>query len=257
MDENPYSPPTASPEAPEPPATGPLIPWEAPGGPVARAWATVRMILQDPQEAGARVGARKALGPAIGFAALVGLPFKLLEQILVVLWTPLDGGIQAAMLRKAGFPLPPAPTGEQLEAARDLHRVQGAVAVILAPVFLAIGIVLFGLIAHAGLWMFRGLERKAGLEVTLRTLLYVGGATAWVWCLLPFGLLLPESAQGLYILVNLGLSLGLLSYHGRVLAHAHGVEPWRGICGVLVPVVGLFCCLGACLASMLMVGKVG
>ncbi len=257
MDENPYAPPNAPSEGNEPAAPTAGLPWEQPGPWGPRAWATVRLILHSPPEAGARLGARKALGPAVAFAALVGLPFKLIEQVLVVLWTPLDGGIQAALMRKMGLPLPPPPTGEQLEAAGNLHQIQAVLAVALSPIFLAIGILLFGLMAHVGLWMFRGLEEKRGLEVTYRSLLFVGAATAWAWCFAPFGLLLPESLQMIYLVASTGLTFGLLSYQGLVLAHAHGVKPWQGICAVLVPFLGIFCCLSICAAAAIMASKAG
>lgn len=251
MDDTPLLPPDPLPEAPG-------LPWEAPGPLLPRAWATLKVILQDPAGAGARLGARKALLPALTFAAWVGLPFRVLEQVLVVLWTPLDGGVQMALLRKAGLPVPPPPTPEQLEMARTLRGVQGVVAVALAPFLLVLGYLLVGLLAHGGLWLFRGASRERGLEATFRSVIFVGAATAWVWCLVPAGLLLPESLQGLYLVANLGLTLGVMSYQGLVLAHAHGTEPWRGICGVLVPWVALFCCLGACLGAALgAAGRVG
>lgn len=257
MDAAPPSEPTGSPEG-LPPGTpdgeAPRLPWETPGPWAGRAWATVRMILQDPPEAGARLGARKVLGPAIAFAALVGLPFQWLSQALGALWTPLDGGgANAIFLKALGQPLPPPPSPEQLALARVFLGVQVA----LAPLLVALGVLIMGLLAHGGLWMLRGLERERGLETTYRSLLYVGAATAWVGFLSIFGLKLPESLLGLHLLVNLALGLGVLTFQGIVLAHAHGTQTWRGVLAVFLPLVILFCCLAACLVPAALAAKAG
>lgn len=255
MSENPYAAPGSDPEAPEPVPGGRGLPWEDPGPPFPRAWDTLRLILQDPGEAGARIAARKALGPAIAFALLVGLPFQWLGQALAALWTKVDesGATNAAFFKALHLPPPPAPTPESAAMAKTFLWVQ----VVMTPLVLALGLLLMGLLAHAGLWMLRGLERGRGLEATFRTLLYVSAATAWAGFLNVFGLLLPGSLHTVHILFSLALGLGVLTFQGLVLGHAHGIQPWRGILAVFLPWLILGCCLAACLAPVAMGGLAG
>ena len=254
MDENPYAPPTAPTEGPELPIAGDPLPWEGSGSWTTRAWETLRLLLQAPPEAGQRLAARKVLGPAITFAALVGLPFQWVGQVLAALWTPLEGGGgNAAFLKMLGLPQPPPPSPEQLAMAKGILWVQVA----LTPLLVALGVTIMGLLAHGGLWMVRGLGSNRGLEVSFRTVLYVSAATAWVGFLGVFGLLLPPPLQAFHLLLSLALGLGVFTFQGIVLAHAHGVAPWRGILGVFLPWVLLGCCMAACLAPMAMMGKAG
>lgn len=127
----------------------------------------------------------------------------------------------------------------------------------LAPLTFAIGLLLAGLLAHLGLWMVKGLEEKRGLETTYRSLLYVGGATAWVGFLNAFGVLLPGAVHPIHQLFGFALALGILTFQGMVLAHAHGLRPWKGVVAIFLPWVILACCLGACLAPVVMGAAAG
>ncbi|HJV23942.1 MAG TPA: hypothetical protein VJ570_14670 [Holophagaceae bacterium] len=256
MDENHYR----SPEAPlDPPPTpepgGLLLPWEDPsqGGAFARAWATARAILGDPEDAGRRIAPSRAVGKAIAFFALAALPFQWAGQALTVAFTPLDGSGNEWFFKALRMPVPPPPGPEQMAFAKVIVWV----GVGIAPLTFAIGLLLAGLMAHGGLWMVKGLEGKRGLETTFRSLLYVGGATAWVAFLNAFGVLLPRAIHPLHQLFSFALALGILTFQGMVLGHAHGLRPWKGVVAIFLPWVILGCCLGACLAPVMMGAAAG
>ncbi|HJV90485.1 MAG TPA: YIP1 family protein [Holophagaceae bacterium] len=251
MDENPYRSPEAPldpPEAPEP--GGRLLPWEEPstGGALARAWATARDILRDPEEAGRRIAPSRAVGKAIAFFALAALPFQWAGQALAVAFTPLDGSGNEWFFKALHLPVPPPPGPEQMAFA----KVMVWVGVAMAPLTFALGLLLSGLLAHAGLWMVKGLEGQRGLETTYRSILYAGGATAWVGFLNAFGVFLPRGIHPVHQLFSLALALGILTFQGMVLGHAHGLRPWRGVAAIFLPWVILGCCLGALLAPVMM-----
>ncbi len=251
MDENPYQAPEAPVEAPQPadPA-GNGLPWEdrAQGGAVARAVATVRLILANPEDAGQRIARSKAVGTAIAFFALAGLPFQWVTQALTAGFTPLDGSGNAWFFKALHLPVPPPPGPEQAGFAKVILWA----GVALAPLTFALGMLLAGLLAHLGLWMVKGLEEKRGLETTYRSLLYVGGATAWVGFLNAFGVFLPGAIHPIHQLFSFALAMGILTFQGMVLAHAHGLRPWKGVLGIFLPWLILGCCLGACLAPVVM-----
>ncbi len=251
MDENPYQAPGAPLEAPPAPeAAGPVLPWEdrAQGGAFARALATVRLILGNPEEAGHRIPPSKALGPAIAFFALAALPFQWMAQGLTVAFTPLDGSANAWFFKALHLPVPPPPAAEQMAFTKVIVWT----GVAMAPLTFAIGMLIAGLLAHVGLWMMKGLDEKRGLETTYRSLLYGGGATAWVGLLSAFGILLPRALHPLHQLFGFALALGVLTFQGMVLGHAHGLRPWKGVVAIFLPWVILGCCLGACLAPVVM-----
>lgn len=256
MDQNPYQAPGAPLEVPEPPPgaeTGPLLPWEVPaeGGAVGRALATGRMILTAPEEAGARVARSRAVGQAGAFFALAGLPFHWVSQAVVAAGTSLDVQANAWIFKLLKAPVPPPPTPEQL----GVQKVILWVGVALTPFTLAIGLVITGLLAHGGLWMVKGLGEKRGLETTFRSTLYVAGSTAWLGFLNAFGVFLPAGAQPIHQLLSLGLALGVLSYQGLMLGHAHGIRPSRGILAVFMPLILLACCALACLVPLVVAGR--
>lgn len=251
MEENPYQAPEAPLEAP--PASDPAglgLPWEdrSQGGAFARALATVRLILANPEDAGLRISRSKAVGQSIGFFALAGLPFQWVAQALTAANTPLDGSANAWFFKALRLPVPPPPAPEQLGFAKVIMWA----GVAMAPLTLAIGMLIAGLLAHLGLWMVKGLEEKRGLETTYRSLLYVGGATAWVAFLNAFGVFLPKGLHPIHQLFGFALALGILTFQGMVLGHAHGLKPWKGVVAIFLPWVILGCCLGACLAPVMM-----
>jgi hypothetical protein len=251
MAENPYQAPEAPLEVPPTPEhAGPGLPWEdrSQGGAFARAFATVRLILANPEEAGLRIARSKAVGASIAFFALAGLPFQWVTQALTATHTPLDGSGNAWLFKALHLPVPPPPAPEQLGFAKVIMWA----GVAMAPLTFAIGMLIAGLLAHLGLWMVKGLEAKRGLEVTYRSLLYVGGATAWVGFLSAFGVLLPKAVHPIHQLFGFALALGILTFQGMVLGHAHGLKPWKGVLAIFVPWLILGCCLGACLAPVLM-----
>lgn len=255
MDENPYQAPGAPLESPEPPAgtgSGPLLPWEVAteGGPVARAVATVRIILAAPEEAGTRLARSRAMGQAAAYFALAGLPFQWVTQAMVAAGTSLDSQANAWIFKLMHVPVPPPPTPEQMA----FQKVILWIGVALTPLTLAIGIVISGLLAHAGLWMVKGLEEKRGLETTFRSMLYVAGSTSWLGFLNAFGVFLPAGVQPIHQLLSVGLALGVFSYQGLVLGHAHGIKPGRGILAIFMPILIMLCCAAACFIPVILAG---
>jgi hypothetical protein len=255
MDENPYQAPAAPLEGPQSPAgegSGPLLPWEVPteGGALTRALATARMVLAAPEEAGTRVARSRAVGQAGAYFALAGLPFHWVAQAMVAAGTSLDAQANAWIFKLMHVPVPPPPTPEQMA----FQKVILWVGVVLTPLTLALGIVISGLLAHAGLWMVKGLQEKRGLETTFRSMLYVAGSTSWLGFLNALGVFLPAGAQPIHQLLSVGLALGIFSYQGLLLGHAHGIKPSRGILAIFMPVLIILCCAASCLIPVIIAG---
>ncbi len=255
MDENPYQAPGASLEGPEPPspeAEGPLLPWEVPseGGALARALATVRLMLGAPEEAGTRLARSRAVGKAGTYYALAGLPFQWVAQVVMAAGASRDAQTNAWMFRFFHLPEPPPPTPEQAALQKVIVWVTAA----LTPFLAAIGIVIAGLVAHAGLWMVKGLAEKRGLETTFRVILYMIGSTAWLGLVNSLGVFLPPAAQPFHALLSGGVGLGILTYQGMVLGYAHGIKPGRGVLAVFMPLIIAFCCAAACLLPLILTG---
>lgn len=241
--ENPWQTPDAPLEA-EPQDGAPRMPFEEPGRPLLRRIRdSISLILRVPEEAGHRLGASKAVGPAVAFFAWVGLPLQWLTQAITVAGTPQDPAQNEALLRLFHLPVQPAPTPEQLA----LTRTFAWVGVAMAPVAMAIGLLLMGLLAHAGLWIVQGLSQRRGMEVTFRALLYASAATSWVGFLNAFLVFVPGFRLPHQIL-SIGLGLGVLTFQGLVLGHAHGERPWKGVLGLFLPLLLLACLCGCGLA---------
>lgn len=242
--ENPWQIPGAPLEAEPPQGAGPRMPFEEPGQPLLRRiLQTASMVLRAPEDAGRRLGASKAVAPAVAFFAWLGLPLQWLTQAITVAGTPQDPAQNEALLRFLHLPAQPTPSPEQLAMARTFAWV----GVAMAPLAMAIGILLMGLVAHAGLWMVRGLSQGRGLEVTFRALLYTSASTAWVGFLNAFFVFVP-GVHLLHQLLSIGLGLGVLTFQGLVLGHAHGERPWKGVLGLFLPLVLLACLCGCGLA---------
>ncbi len=242
--------PWQSPDAPleqEPALPEKVMPFEEKGRPLfPRVWETVTLILQDAAEAGRRLGAIKTLGPAMAFFACVGLPLQWLGQIITALGMPLDQPQNEWVFRALHLPPPPPPTPEAIA----MGRMMVWVTVVIAPIIMALGLLLMGLLAHLGMWMLGATKQGKGLEVTFRSVLYVTAATSWIHILTAAVLFIPGiGARMLQPLLGFGLGMGVLTFQGLVLAHAHDERPWKGILGIFLPYLILACICGGCLAG--------
>jgi len=188
-----------------------------------------------PTEAGPSLGLHPRLGPAVTYYFCVGLPLVWLVGILNALFGPANPG--AEIFEK--FNIPQATHAPEMESMQKIIRVVSALA---APLFIAIGMAIMGLLNHAGSWLTRGLKGGRGVEATYRTLLYGFGtfnAVLWVfnlWVFLPIWIGL--GLVGLFMIVGLGCWV----LQGVLLAKAHGTETWRGVLGVFLPWILLICC---------------
>ena len=235
----------------EPESLRPL-PWEDANnteGRVAKALATVKALFGDPSEAGRAIGARAQVGPAVGFFAFLGLPCQWIATAMAR-WAQAGRPDQMAyVMRYFHLPEQPAPTAQQLAFQSTLGWFQVAA----FPLIAAIGMLIFGALAHGGLWMVKGLRNGKGIEISYRTLLYASGAFGWIGLINAAGVFLPGGAFWVHQAFSLALALGFITFQGMLLAEAHGVERWRGIVGVFLPGF-ILCCLCACCAGALGAG---
>lgn len=241
MNTNPYLPPEASLDPPQPDYDGRLLPFEdkaAFPSLLGRIKATFRVFWTDTALAGEGLGLRPDVTPALVFYALLGLPVAIAAGLAQTFFP-----IQPWFMSWTHAPRPAVPSGMALTLA--------LVGVLMAPLWIAIAFALAGLLNHAGLWMVGGTRARLGLPVTYRTLLY-GAATLVVPVSLAEMVLnrLPGAFGTLGQVVSLGAQLGIFFYQGVIFARAHRTETWRGVMGLLMPLLvsGLLC--GGCLAAL-------
>ncbi len=244
--ENPFAPPQADLAAPAPDAAAPHMPWEDRAAfPTlgARVIATLQWLVRRPAELGPALAAPTDVVPPIGFFALLALPLTLAIALLGIL-SPVQPFWQAWM----GLPTPPQPEG----FARTLGMV---IALFWAPFGLTLGMLIMGLLIHAGLWATGATRSKVGLVATFRTLLY--GSAAGTLAAFPLALcqFLPGVAgqigQMAYLVFT---SLVLTTWYGLLCARAHRTDTWRGVLGAWLPFLAFLLCCGACLGSLFAFG---
>ncbi len=237
---NPYQPPAAALDPPEPGLEGPLLPWEDPVGHPelpGRIVATLGVLLR-PAEAGPALGAGRRVGPAITFYLAVGLPLLWAAQLLAAILKP---GAAPPWMGHFGLPAAPALAPEAL----GLQRMLAVGAALAAPVGLAISLVVQGAVLHLGLWATRGLAARRGMAVTYRTALYANAAFALVSSVFALWPLLPVwPALALFAAMVL-FWIAAAVYQGVLLARAHQTDTWRGVLGVFLPWLVFGCCCGA------------
>lgn len=229
-------------------APEPIVPlaWEAPEshpGLLARAVATGQQLLGPPDRSGRALGSRRDLGPAVSFFSLAGLP---------CLWA----GAVSHFLAEQAHPERLAKVAEAFRTAAPnpaLARVLGLAQLVAYPVLVAIGILVAGVLIHLGLWLTGALVGKRGIDVTFRGLLYLAGATGWLMLAFSLAAWLPTGWLQWLQIPYLAVVLGVLTQLGRMLAHAHGAETWRGVLGVFLPCL-VCCCL--CLGALGLAGAV-
>jgi hypothetical protein len=245
MDANPYAPPDAPLESPQPVYDGRLLPFEDKTnipGLFFRIKATFRVFWTDTELAGEGLGLRPDVAPAIAFYALAGMPVAIAAGVAQIFFP-----IQPWFLSLMGAPRPVAPTGTAL--------VFALIGVILAPLWLAIIFAIAGLLNHAGLWLVGGTQTRLGLPVTYRMLLYGAATLAVPVSLAELALArLPGSLGTLGQVVAFGAQLGIFFYQGVIFARAHRTDTWRGVLGLLMPplLLGLLC--GGCIGVLWVVG---
>lgn len=241
MNSNPYTPPDAPLDPPQPDYDGRLLPFEDRAGfpsLLGRIGATFRVFWTDTALAGEGLGLRADVGPAMVFYAMLGLPVAMAAGVAQTFFP-----IQPWFMSWMHAPKPAVPTGTALTLT--------LVGVLMAPLWIAIAFALAGVFNHAGLWLVGGTRAKLGLSVTYRTLLY-GAATLVVPVSLAELALnrLPGAFGTLGQVISLGAQLGIFFYQGVIFARAHRTDTWRGVLGLLMPILlaGLIC--GGCLAAL-------
>lgn len=226
--------PSRMPGEPDTQLEGHPLPFENKGelpGLFRRITATVHLFWTDAALAGEGLGMSPSLRPAIYFYAMLGLPVVITAGFLQIFF-PLQPWFMALL----GGPKPMPQEG--------LALVGNIVGVLLAPLFLAVAFALTGVLNHVGLWMVGGTGANLGLPVTFRTLLYGAGALVVPISLAELALdRLPGSFGTFGQVVALGAQVGIFFYQGVIFARAHRTETWRGVLGMLMPIliIGLVC----------------
>lgn len=183
----------------------------------ARVGAMFRLVFSNPMELFDRVPTTGGLGAPWRFLLLMSVPVFLITALLFFL---LGMGIMVAALEEAG-----KPEGRVIAAAMPL--VFGAL-LLLMPLFTFLGMVVFGALSHAFLWMWGGLKPGVGVGQSIRA---YGYASAFI----QLGAWIPT--------LGFLIQIAGLVVIGMGLARMHKTEAWRGICAVLTPLL-LICCCG-------------
>jgi len=210
---------------------------------------TLKTLLQ-PSEAGKALGGYRSILPSLTFMAVVGLPLAWISQIIIVLFGPPNPmeGIQQLF----GLPAPPPPPPDM----QSFQRVMQVLPVVLMPLSLAIGLGIWGLLVHGGLWATGALRPGRGLEATFRTLLYSSALMFLVSWAFNFWIFLPPITSLAVLALSTLCWLGFAFYQGTLLAKAHETQVWRGILGLFAPCIFFLCCCGGLglLAGLLITG---
>ena len=241
MNTNPFIAPEAPPDPPQPVNGGRFLPFEDKANIPSlfvRISGTFRVFWTDTALAGEGLGLRPDIAPAMAFYALVGLPVAVVAGVAQI-FSPVHPWFMSLM----HAPKPAVPSGMAL-----IFTMMG---VLLAPLWIAIAFAVAGLLNHAGLWMVGGTRAGLGLPVTYRTLLY-GAATLVVPVSLAELALnrLPGPFGTLGQVISLGAQLGIFFYQGVIFARAHRTETWRGVMGLLMPLLATVLICGGCLGAL-------
>jgi len=244
MEENPFSPPQSDLEAPPSPGEGPLMPWEdritypALGDRIVQ---TVQTLLK-PSEAGPVLAGNRQILPSLTFIAVVGLPMPWLFQLIIGLIGPINP--MQGILKLFGMPAPPAPD----PSMQTMQRVMQIVGVVVFPLSMAMGLGIWGLLVHGGLWLTRALQPGRGLETTFRTLIYSSALMFMVSWIFNAWVFLPPIPALIVLSLSVLIWIGFAIYQGILMAKAHETQLWRGILGLFAPMILLVCCCGGFVA---------
>lgn len=244
--ENPFAPPQADLAAPDSGGPQPRMPWEDRAAHPAlgdRVVATLRWLVRRPAELGPALATPADLASPIGFFALLALPLTIATALLGAFF-PAQPFWQAWM----GVPAPPQPEG----FARTIALL---IATFGAPFGLTLGILVGGLLTHAGLWAVGATRQRLGLTVTFRTLLYGSAAGALASFPLALAQFLPGLAGQVGQIAHTLLTLLVLTtWYGLLYARAHRTDTWRGVLGAWLPLLAFLLCCGACLGTLFAFG---
>jgi len=217
-----YPPPPSQwpgePPPPQGPAAAPL-PWEDPGQPFLEAlFETAKLFVTAPGEAFARMRVTGDLGRPLMYAVIFGWIGIIASQAYDLAFRGAMWQFMPGMDRGAGFALPVA---------------WSFALMILAPVFVLLGLFLWSAILHVALLVLGGAQ--GGFGATIRTLCYTG--TTSILNVIPF--------CGGFIGGIWGLVLAVIG-----LSKAHGISQGKAILAVLLPL--LLCC--ACIVAAIAIG---
>ncbi len=203
---------------------------------------TYRVFWADPAAAGEGLAAQSNAGPAAIFYAIVGLPVVILVGLAQVFF-PVQLWFQSML----HTPKPAAQEG--------LALIGGVIGVLLLPIFIALSFLLIGVLNHAGLWMVGGSKEKLGLGVTFRTVIYAAATLSAPIALAEMFLQrLPGVLGTGSQILTIGAQLGIFFYQGVIFARAHRTDTWRGVVGMLIPVLLLVLFCGGCIGGLLLIG---
>lgn len=201
----------------EPPVPTPL-PWEDPGQPFLEAlFETAKLFVLSPREAFTRMRVSGDLGRPLMYAVIFGWVGIIASQAYDLAFRGAMWQFMPGMDRGAGFAIPAA---------------WSAALMILAPVFVLLGLFLWSAILHLMLLLVGG--ATSGFGATLRVLAYSG--TSNILNVVPFCGGLVAGIWGL-VLAVVGLS------------SAHRISTGKAVLAVLLPL--LLCC--ACVIAAIAV----
>ncbi len=208
----------ATPPPQPPPSTPEALPWEQPGYPILEGlYETARLVLVRPSEAFARMSTTGDLGRPLLYAVIFGWLGMIAAQVYNI-------AFRSAMM--SFLPrLPGMPGGR----AMGLPVAFNVGFMILAPIFILLGIFIGAAIIHLFLMLVGG--AGGGFATTVRVVCYAG--TVQIIQVIPF-------CGGLVALVW-GIVIEIIG-----LAQAHRTTQGKAAVAVLLPLV--LCCV--CVAAL-------
>jgi hypothetical protein len=176
-----------------------------------------KLLFTDPYAFYDRMGVTSGLGAPFRFLMIMLLP---LIALLLILFGAMGVAAMFGTESRGAEP-------------RWILPVAMGGAAIFYPVMIGVSTVLWGLLNHACLWLWRGTANSAGVGQSIR-------ATVYTYAFILIASFIP--LVGLFAIVGGAVLLGI------GLARLHRTELWRGIVAVFTPLV--LCC-GVYLAFIL------
>jgi hypothetical protein len=213
---------------PPPQETIPVIPWEDPGRPFFDGlFETVKLLAMSPGEAFGRMPVTGGIGRPLFFAIVIGW----VSIAVAVFWNVLLQGMWMPFLESA----------EDLAGMGAMYGLTigwGLMMVVLAPLFVIIGVFIAAAVLHLMLMIVGGAE--SGFEATVRVVCYV--QTAQLAGIIPFcgGLIALVWTVVLYVT---GFST------------AHRTTQGKALLAVLLPVIA--CCVAGVFFALVLGGLAG
>jgi hypothetical protein len=185
-----------------------------------RVGAMFSLLFKNPTELVDRLPATDSLSAPWRFNLLLTLPYLLFTGAMM--------GVGLTFMGLAQAQDPNVPKGL-------FAGIFGAELMLIAVV-MSFCMFIWGLMCHAGLWLWGGTRQGRGLAQTFRA---VGYGTAFM----NLTLVVPILGPLVWLTGWVFLSMGL--------ARLHRTDTWRGICGVIVTFI--LCCCGTYLLTILAV----